>query len=523
MKFREKSISKFYAFALAAVFAIALAGCGGGGGSATTEPDPPSMPDPAIAQRAAISTAIGTASTAVNAVDNDSTDAQVSAADTAIANARSAISAAANVPAEEKAANSGTVDTLATQLASAKTARMAAMEDEQKAADMAMMATAMKLHASIGDDPLASSGDEERTAAYSGTNDADITVTIGTAPQVLKEDKKATVAANHGWAGKKYAASGTGVDGTYEAVVYSNVGDPKEGDPFNKMYGDDLNETTGELTIDTTGEGVAGRVASSSFDQSAGKKEFKKGDNLERVIIAGSYHGVSGSYYCTPNSNLTCSATVAASGFTLAGGTWTFKPANAETKVTSMSDTSYASYGWWLHKSANGNTFTASAFVDDKGTDVEAASGITALRGTATYMGGAAGKYALYSSTGGTNDAGHFTAKATLEADFNANMITGTIDEFMGADGQSRNWSVELKKSGINDGGNILGAAGADNSAPMETVWMIDGTAADAAGAWSGALKNNGDDDVPEVVTGTFHSEYSTSGRMVGAFGANKQ
>ena len=30
-------------------------------------------------------------------------------------------------------------------------------------------------------------------------------------------------------------------------------------------------------------------------------------------------------------------------------------------------------------------------------------------------------------------------------------------------------------------------------------------------------------DGVPEAATGTFHSWYATSGRMVGAFGANKQ
>ena len=46
MMFREKSISKLYAFALAAVFAIALAGCGGGGGTATAPPDETPMPTP---------------------------------------------------------------------------------------------------------------------------------------------------------------------------------------------------------------------------------------------------------------------------------------------------------------------------------------------------------------------------------------------------------------------------------------------------------------------------------------------
>ena len=39
MTFRDKSISRLYAFALAAVFAIALAGCGGGGGGTADTPD----------------------------------------------------------------------------------------------------------------------------------------------------------------------------------------------------------------------------------------------------------------------------------------------------------------------------------------------------------------------------------------------------------------------------------------------------------------------------------------------------
>ena len=38
MMWRNKSISKLYAFALAAVFALTLAGCGGGGGGAADTP-----------------------------------------------------------------------------------------------------------------------------------------------------------------------------------------------------------------------------------------------------------------------------------------------------------------------------------------------------------------------------------------------------------------------------------------------------------------------------------------------------
>ena len=499
---------------VAAALAIGLAACGGGSSSTT--------PAPAIAEREAIREAIAMAEIAVAAVNNDSTDAVVNAADAAIVAARNAITAAINVPPAERAAHTGTVDALASRLT---TARMAAR--------MAMVQTAMKLHAGISvptatdtdtaDTDTATGTRFARHAAADGADAGDIEVAIGDAANVfLSEDKETMVAAHHGWEGKRYTRTTPASDGTYEAVVYSNVGDPTEGAPFNEEYtltgaGTD---NPGEVAVDTSQTGAPARVASPSFDQSAGKKGFELPADADRVMISGSYHGVSGTYNCTPGQDQTCSATVAASGFTLEGGTWTFKPTDPEAKVMSTPDAIYASYGWWIHKSEDGSTFTASAFVDDMG-EVPDATGITALQGTAAYVGGAAGKYALQSATGGTNDAGHFTASATLEADFGDDTITGTIDNFVGADGQSRNWSVELMEQGVGDTGTILGDDGTGEA--KMTKWTIDGTAAVAAGQWSGSLKDNGDDDVPRVATGTFYSTYGTAGKMVGAFGANKE
>ena len=392
-------------------------------------------------------------------------------------------------------------------------------QDRQDAADdaarKAMAATAAKLYAGLEH----GLGDTNNVRTGASDGDGVISVTIGTDAAVpLAEDKKTMVAALHGWEGKRHTAEPTGDVGTYEAMVYSNVGDPTEGDPFNEEYTLNADGETGDITA-LTGY-VTGRVASSNFDQNAGAKLFKLPTNAVRVVVAGSYHGVAGTYYCTPTSGETCSATIAASGFTLAGGTWSFKPTTPTAKVMSVADTVYASYGWWLHKSEDGK-YTASAFATARGT-VPAAEGITALRGTATYMGGAAGKYALSSSTGGTNDAGHFTARATLEADFNADMITGTIDTFIGADGESRDWSVELKKSTIGDTGPIS-SDGTAAAAGNKTVWTIDGTAAAESGQWSGTLYDNGDDGVPKVGTGTFYTEHGTGNRMVGGFGVNKQ
>ena len=268
-----------------------------------------------------------------------------------------------------------------------------------------------------------------------------------------------------------------------------------------------------------------GRVSLSGVTRTAGTETFSLPDpntgNQQDINVSGSYHGVSGTYTCDTGSGRdgTCTAVVATQGFTLAGsGTWTFTPSNAETRVTDSKDTAYASYGWWLSKAANDGPFTASAFHDFKGT-AGTVNIADLVAGSATYVGGAAGKYALSSSTGGTNDAGPFTARATLEAEFgaSANSITGTIDKFMGADGKSRDWSVELNETAVADNGAIT-ALTSD-----ATVWTIGTDEGEATGEWGGNLREEGTDGVPMVATGTFYTEFGRAGKMVGAFGANKQ
>ena len=420
-------------------------------------------------------------------------------------------------------------------------ARMAQEEADRKA----MAATAAKLLDGIGA-PMGNIGSDADGTLAAGYSGNDIHVRIGTDEAIsLMEDKKTMVADNHGWEGKRYADKAGGP--MVEAMVYSNVGDPTPGMAFEKQYNANFND--GVLDTDITEHSDhAGKVASDQFDHTAGFKEFKKGENREYVEISGSFHGVSGTYRCDPGSTdgTNCAVSVAAKGFTLGAttgaagaarvfsttdGVWTFKPADPKAMVMSSQDGAYASYGWWIHKAANDGDFTASAFVSNKNT-VTAATGLDALNGKATYMGGAAGKYALASSTGGTNDAGHFTAMVTLEADFNANTadadtatavgITGMIDNFMGADGMPRDWSVKLNGSPIANGGGIGDASDNDADNAPATVWTIGENAAKAAGSWTGTLYEN-KNGVPQVATGTFNAKYGSAGSMVGAFGANKQ
>ena len=545
MKFRENSINKFYAFALAAVFALTLAGCGGGGGgSTTTDPDPTPMPDPAIAQRAAIKSAIDMASTAVAAVDNDSSDADVTDADNAVAAARRAITAATDVPAEEKAANTGTIDVLASQLSVAKEARMAATDETERMEHAAMVATAEKLFDGItafNDGGGTSASEAERLVRWSGDNLQVGDGSAGTILAPLEEDENTQVGMLHGWQGKRYTlaadddANQNDDAGSYEAIVYGNVGEPTKGKKFGgptaPTADDDFQYqvTDGALTgVTLTDAAQAERIDLTNVTRTSGTETFKlpapNPGNVQNIMVPGTFHGVAGTYVCDTGAgrDAACTAAVAAKGFTLVG-TWTFRPTDASVRLTDTPDANYATYGWWLRTAPDGS-LSASAFHQDRGT-APAAVDITNLNGTATYVGGAAGKYAIAPATGGAHDAGHFTARATLTARFGNtddgsenNQLSGVIDEFTGGDGEPRNWKVEMTGVPTN-----LSTAGAVATLPDSTVWTIGGDPAAKSGGWVAQLKEGGDDGVPEVVTGVFNTEYGNSGKMVGGFGANKQ
>lgn len=182
--------------------------------------------------------------------------------------------------------------------------------------------------------------------------------------------------------------------------------------------------------------------------------------------------------------------------------------------------TVYSSYGWWVRRVGDGPIVFAGAFSFNSGS-VSDDTDIGTLQGKATYTGGAAGLYWLYSTNPreAVDEAAPFTARATLHADFERDAISGTVDLFIGADGEARNWEVELKESAIGNTGTIS-RTGADDDAGAETVWTIEGMAATASGEWGGHIQHHGDND---VASGTFYSRHGTASRMVGAFGADKQ
>ena len=449
------------------------------------------------------------------------TQAELDAANTALGELNDAIMAGMDLTDAEKAPYQREANNAAAPITAAQTAFDEAEDDAEKVANAAMAATAAKLYGGLDWEP-------SNTAVAITYNNVGFSLTIGSDENnSLSEDKKTMVAAHHGWEGMRFANNPGKGDNSYEAMVYSNVGKPTEGKPLD--LGDD------GVVVQTTLVTDATQVVIPSITRTTGTETIERSDSdpdgLTKIFnFAGSYRGVSGTYSCTlPAAGNTCTAAVAPNGkgFALSstGGAWTFVPTDPKDKTMSTPDAAYSYYGWWIRTMPDGE-LDAGAFAGFKATTGDnaedgAVSNIGGLNGTAMYMGGAAGKYALSSSTGGTNDAGHFTADVMLSADFDDNKISGTVDNFMGADGEMRNWSVELMKTDINPDDGAL--TGLNDAGMPETKWTLDGTAAAASGEWSGDLREMGKDDVPQVATGTFYTEYGTAGRMVGAFGANVQ
>ena len=345
------------------------------------------------------------------------------------------------------------------------------------------------------------------------------------------------------WMGTDYAHSaGTGDSKiTNEARVYTNQEAP-DSEPFGEVHELETDEdfftvVTGG-TVDT--DANLALVRAGAFTHS-GTQTHMAGDRADAVYLRGTYNGAPGEYRCAGTD---CSSTNNGMGAPSAlGGTWTFTPDSGAT--VSQPDGHYLYFGWWVSKDSDGDPTAASAFAGRFGTDpgdstdgLDPAVDLTGLTGSATYVGNAAGKFAMSNPLDGTGNAGHFTADAELEATFSGDDagVTGTIDNFRLNDGsEDPGWIVELVGGGLGAAGAITAPADdggtADVNEALGTVWSINGNEADASGSWSGTMYDempgnapDGDgSNIPTTVTGTFYSEFSTIGRMVGAFGAEAQ
>ena len=494
-------------------------------------------------QRTAANTAIATAVTAVSGVDNDSTDDEVSSAETAVNAAEDAVNAATALSEEERGQ-------LMAQVTSARTKLTTAKADRKDAIDKAMAKAGKDLHGAMAGTTTTTTA-LNNIESYSLTS-AGLAIDAASSAGTLTTDPgSVTLEAGDpadplgSWKGMHYEDTmGTGsTKVTNEALVYSNPEAAKT-QPFSGADGK-YTLVSGKTGNDNVQNGYLGSNASTVLNVGAdsadllkvmapdfthsGQQTHQGKDNI--VYVKGTYDGASGEFRCTG----TCTSTNDGKGSPSAlGGAWWFKPDSGA--MVSTPDAHYLYFGWWVRKDNKGVPTAASAFAGRFGTEpgdstdgLDPGANGSTLAGSATYAGKAIGKFALSNPLDGTGNGGHFTADAMLKATFGTDSdagMTGTINNFRLNDGsEDPGWSVSLSRGGWGDNG-VINAPASDR-----TVWSIGDNEADASGTWSGQMYDekpgnapNGDgSNIPTTVTGTFYSEFSTIGRMVGAFGANKQ
>ena len=261
-------------------------------------------------------------------------------------------------------------------------------------------------------------------------------------------------------------------------------------------------------------------IDSAAFPTGPGIETHMAGAN-GTVEVVGTFDSAGGMYLCMPAPSDGCTSSIkAGGGITLAGGEgWKFVP--AAQAMVAKPDTEHRYFGWWLRDVED--SYAVGVFHGGVGGGAQDFEDFSKLQGMATYSGPAAGKFFIDAPIAGPV-AGNFTASVTLNVDFgddsHPGRASGTLDGFV-ANGEQVEWSVELESAAIEADGAIE-AHGNDTAGTLWSIRKVEGTAAGSP-TWSGQFHDVDEKKVPKVATGTFAATYGDIGRMIGAFGTDRQ
>ncbi|MDE0374049.1 MAG: hypothetical protein OXI73_16115 [Rhodospirillales bacterium] len=506
---------------LAAVFAIGLTACSSSSDTATA-PDPdPGPPDPAMA--------CADGGGQWNADDMTCTSAE----ELELAALRAQIAALA--------AQLGVdADDIGTTVAELQATLKELQDAAAKMASDAAVKAAMALFVGMGDttnfvvDTIVV-GDEDGGGGMATFTSAGSTPLV---PGVAGDDTMKSAEPMLGkWQGTMLtdtiaADADTNPGASTTVVVYTDIEAPKAV-KFGDVYTLDGNGNlagTGDADANVLHADNRSKIKASAFVHTGRKNHDPDPTAANDVaMIRGSFNGASGEYRCTAATATSCASHDAGDGVVRLEGAWVFDPDSGA--MAMMADASYAYFGWWLNKGTATEGTEAGVFhgvTDLTGDDAQlaapTAANFTPLGGTATYTGAAAGKYAINPGLSAASG-GHWTADATLTADFGSETANGTIsgmiENFMSGD-TAMDWSVALGATALSDAGVFSTTTDTSgDTANNAVVWTIGGVDGTEAGSWEGALYGEGDNNVPTVTTGMFTGTHGTVGHIVGAFGAD--
>ena len=339
-----------------------------------------------------------------------------------------------------------------------------------------------------------------------------------------------------GWASASYSGP-RGAVGTDTVYIYTNIQAPGS-KAFWKEHGESVTGLTGAFSglTETATTGSFGNDRS-LYQDNADPPQPVNRDNVSR---GGTYDGYSGTFSCAD----TCNIAADAQGALTFVGTWTFTAGLTAKRSSSHAeqDTEFLYFGIWAFDPTDPADATNVHDFDwvgggDTNAGDDAIGNFDALTGTATFTGGAVGRYALAKVGGREAQIGTFTATANFTADFDTgpdgsagNSLSGRITDFKeGGSSLGSDWHVFLGSSA--SAAATLAATGTTGT--LQAHGSIDGDT--ATGSWAATLHGSNNvvltDRVKYPVSsypvadlagvaGWFNAAAGTNAAIAGAFGA---
>ena len=329
-----------------------------------------------------------------------------------------------------------------------------------------------------------------------------------------------------GWSSMSYSGP-RGTVGTDTVYLYTNIQAPSS-KAFWKEHGEGVTSLTGLVSGFTETATVTSFGNGRSLYQTTDNPPVA--ENRDNGSRSGTYDGYSGTFTCAT----ACNITAAADGALTFVGDWTFTASLTARRNSQLyeQDTEFLYFGIWAFEptSASGTP----DFQWARGGDATNIANFGLLTGTATFTGGAVGKYALAKVEGRAARPariGTFTATAAFTANFDTNLISGRITGFkeggsdLGADwniflGATASTAATLAATGAS--ANAVANAGAIDGDPAAVSWNVtlhgsDNADMSAADDYTAAKYPRAD---VAGVAGWFSAAAGTNAALAGAFGA---
>ena len=371
------------------------------------------------------------------------------------------------------------------------------------------------------------------------TNGATTSVTHGRSPKVAPSgvfSRQSSAPSIAGFRGDILSRSrGSVTDTVYLYTDIQASPSSSTNRAFWKVHGESVQwDTTDALAKPTSGLPKADR---SLLDPDGDGDDIATEDRPAKRSLGGTYDGVSGRFECTGTA---CDVSRAANDALTLDGTWTFMPRGLTDGVPQDEDLLYLYFGIWFSEpnDPSADTYDFRWIADGDGTAISDTKFQT-LIGSATFTGGAVGRYSLATSADQDARVGTFTAKATLTADFDnandgsaGNSLDGNITEFReGGRSFGSNWNVYL-------GTNASTAAPLTNTGVATQSGGADASigGVEVTGGWGATLHGVDNEDLSaredytvtkypmadiSGVSGWFEAVDTNKGvGIVGAFGA---